>query len=1039
MAYFNIYKASAGSGKTYTLVKEYIKRGLSTNNQIAHKSLLAITFTNKAASEMKTRIVETLFHFSQGFKNIKDDSCQQLYCDLKLELKYTDSQLVKKSSKLLSDIIHYYSLFSVSTIDKFIHKIIRGFSYELDLPSNFEVEMDNEKMIQDSVISLIDEVGLDHILTKILINYSNHKIKEDKNWDIQEDLIKVSKQLFKDYTIFFTENLLAPELLKKKQQELILKIKSFEQKIANTRNEIDKLIVGIPDSAFLYKDLPRYLNKIKKKPYVDIDFSQRLYSSVQDDRWYKKSESIENKSKIDQISNLLCARLQNLFELIEKEHPHYLFHRTCYSSFFLISVLSKIEQKIINIKNENNLIHISEFNQIIYNFLKKSPAPFIYEKIGNRFDHYFIDEFQDTSKIQWRNLIPLLEEALSKGGTCLIVGDGKQSIYRWRGGDVSQFLELCNEDEKMVLNQFSTNVESLNINYRSGQNIVDFNNRFFSFLSKKLTHPYNKLYNKLEQKTRVNRKEQGYVEISVLENKNIDLVKDTLQLTYEKIQLIINDNYNFSDIVVLTRNNKEITKIANYLTENGVPIVSSESLLLKSSPTIQFLIHNLAIILDDTDSLSKAKFLEHLIYNHTIQTESPHKTISDYAKKNNKEFQSFLNKNGVAWDIINFKSLNIYELIEVLVRLFKLDKKYNLYVVFFLDFVFEFTVKYTSSINEFLNYWNQKKDVTSIVIPPGINAVEIMTIHKSKGLQFPVVIFPFANWKEDLGKDKGWFDVNSFFSNQESNLFTLLPLKKELESWPSPFPEHYQRHVSDILLDNINLLYVAMTRPKDRLYVISNSDPRKGAIYKYFTDYFNMEEGLNNANHFVLGKKMPLDSKSELLKTIEKSGFISQNWRDRIRIKEKRGFNKSLKQKYSISWGDLIHEIMAGVNTTSDIEVMLNKLNIITTHGTKTFKRIKKEIEKIINDPQIAHLFKTGLDVFSEYNILNTDGSIYRPDRVVVHSEKEASLIDYKTGKEEKKHKVQMKKYEEILLNMGYKKINKYLIYLTTGDIYKLQ
>ena len=1038
MAYFNIYKASAGSGKTYTLVKEYIKKGLSTNNQIAHKSLLAITFTNKAASEMKTRIVETLFHFSQGLQNTPDDSYQKLYSDLKLELKYTDAQLVKRSGQLLSSIIHYYSLFSVSTIDKFIHKIIRGFSYELDLPSNFEVEMDNDKMIQDSVISLIDEVGLDKELTRSLINYSNYKIKEDKNWDVQEDLIKVSKQLFKDHTSVFIKNLLESELIKKKQQELIVKIKSFEQKIVNARKEIYNLTIGIPDSVFLYKDLPKYLNKIKTKPYIDINFSQRLYSSIQDDRWYKKSESIENKSKVDQISTLLCATLQNLFELIEREHPHYLFHRTCYSSFFLISVLSKIDQKIINIKNENNIVHISEFNQIIYDFLKKSPAPFIYEKIGNRFDHYFIDEFQDTSKIQWRNLIPLLEEALSKGGTCLIVGDGKQSIYRWRGGDVSQFLALCNKDEKPVLGQFSKNIKSLNTNYRSGQKIVDFNNRFFSFLSKKLKKPYNELYNKLEQKTHINRKEQGYVDISILEHKSIDLSQDTLQLIHEKIQLIIKDNYNFSDIVILTRNNKEITKIANYLTDNGVPIISSESLLLKNSPTIQFLVYNLAIILDDSDSLSKAKFLEYLIYNNTIQTNSPSQTISCYAQKNNIELQLFLNKHGLEWDVINLQRLNIYELIEVLVRLFKLDKHYNLYVMFFLDFVFEFTVKYTSSLNDFLNYWSQKKDVASIVIPPGINAVEIMTIHKSKGLQFPVVIFPFANWKEDLGKDKSWFNVASFFYNQDASIFTLLPLKKELESWPSPFPEHYQRHASDILLDNINLLYVAMTRPKDRLYIISNSDPRKGAIYKYFTDYFNIEEGLTNSNHFVLGKKVPRNSKSDLLKTIAKSSFISQNWRDRIRIKEKRGFNKSLKQKYSISWGDLIHEIMAGVNTASDIEIMLNKLNIITMHGTKTFNRIKKEIEKIINDKQVAHLFKSDLEVFSEYNILNIDGSIYRPDRVIVHTEEEASLIDYKTGKEETRHKGQMKKYEEILLHMGYKKINKYLIYLTTGDIYKL-
>jgi len=281
MATFNIYKASAGSGKTYTLVKEYIKRGLTAKHKISHKSLLAITFTNKAASEMKTRIVDTLFHFSNGPDNIKNNSYRTLYAELKIELKYTDSQLIERSTQLLSDIIHYYGSFSVSTIDKFIHKIIRGVSYELDLPSNFEVEMDNDKMIQEGELSLLDEIGLDKSLTKNLINYSNYKIHEDKTWDIQEDLVNVSKQLFKDHTSSFTKNLPDSKVTHKKQNELLLKINNFEKQIEHLRTDVENIITGIPDDVFLYKDLPRYLQKIRKTPYLDIMISNRLYESIQ--------------------------------------------------------------------------------------------------------------------------------------------------------------------------------------------------------------------------------------------------------------------------------------------------------------------------------------------------------------------------------------------------------------------------------------------------------------------------------------------------------------------------------------------------------------------------------------------------------------------------------------------------------------------------------------------------------------------------------------------------------------------------------------
>ena len=1038
MASFNVYKASAGSGKTYTLVKDYIKTGLLSKGKIAQKSLLAITFTNKAASEMKTRIVTTLFEFSKGHKKL-DSSFKEIYKDLKTELNFSDDELCLRSKKFLSDIIHYYGYFSVSTIDKFIHKIIRGFTYELNLPSNFEVEMDNNKLIQEGVYSLFDDLGLDATVTKSVINYSIYKTYENKNWDIEEDLLKLSTQLFKDHKSFIIQKLSDVKTILNKQKEIRIIIDLFEKRIDAIKDQITPLVKNIPAYVFPYKDLPRYLKKLEKKPYLDIHFSKRLYESYKNKKWYKKSEDIAHKQQVDSIAKLLEELLGQLLLLIDSDYAKYLFYRSCYKSLFLVSLLHKIDQKISILKQNNNIIHISEFNQIISNFLQKSPAPFIYEKIGNRYSHYFIDEFQDTSKTQWRNLIPLLEEALSSGGTCLIVGDGKQSIYRWRGGEVEQFLSLSSSENNSFLKHFKVDVKVLDTNFRSGDKIVDFNNAFFSFLSQNLSDPYNKLYKNLNQKN--HRSETGYVEIEVIDSKGSILENQTLDRTFKYIMEAKQDNYSFLDIVVLTRSNKDITRVATYLTEKGVPIISSESLLLKKSSVVQFLINNLMVIVDGSNFLSKAKLLTFLASEDKIKLKLSHEVISNYSKSNNRDFSKFLNRMGFNWNLKKLKKLSIYELIEQLVRVFKLNQANNLYIRFFLDFVYEFSVKESNSISRFLNFWDQKRDTVSIIIPQGIDAVELMSVHKSKGLQFPIVIMPFVNWKEDLGREKDWFDIAPFLNNKDNNskCFTLLPLNKELEKWPTPFPMHYLNHKNQVLLDNINILYVAMTRAKDRLYVISNSDTRKGNIFQYFLSFFKTFQTLKFVdNKFKDGEKRKLKVCKNEIPNIKYKDYDSSEWRERLRIRKKRGFNKSLKQRFSIVWGDLIHEIMASINTIKDLEPALEKMNIKHKYGISTYNKIKMEISSIINDIKINHLFNLELNTFLETSIITGDGSVYRPDRVVEHSKTVASLIDYKTGEKNKSHVNQLNKYEDILLQLGYDKINKYLVYLSSGEIIEL-
>tara|TARA_Y100000589_G_scaffold126080_2_gene120160 strand:- start:5617 stop:8745 length:3129 start_codon:yes stop_codon:yes gene_type:complete len=1042
MTNFNIYKASAGSGKTYTLVKEYLLRCLSSNDLICHQSLLAITFTNKAAAEMKTRIISTLFDFTKGIDFIEDNVNKNLFNEIKEILDYNEPFLVQKSKKVLSGIIHYYGLFSVSTIDKFIHRIIRKFTYELDLSNTFEVEMDNEKIITEAVSSVIDEIGTNKELTQTLLQYSLYKIKEDKSWDIEDDLKKISEQLFKDYNSEFINNVPDINLIKKIKIQLLNFINDFESSFKLSVANINKLILQIPYEVFPYKDLPNYMNKVSTPPYLDVIMSNRLADSIKNKKWYKSGAENDYKNKLDTISQELYEKLSNLIELIDKDHPTYLLSKQSYSSLFAVSVLSNISTKIKDIKNNNNLVHISEFNQIINSFLEKNPTPFIYEKIGNRYNSYFIDEFQDTSVIQWSNLSPLIEEALSSGGSCLIVGDAKQSIYRWRGGEVKQFLSLSEFNQKHHLNQFKSKIHSLNINYRSDKEIVSFNNNFFKFLSQYLDSPYDRLYSNLNHKC--NSTNLGKVSVSGLNVKGENVLVNTMNLIYNKIIDVVNNGYSYSDICILTRSNKEISSIATFLTKMQIPIISSESLLLKNSNTVQFIINNLQVILDPKNYLSKANILEYLISNNLIQskTESAHSLLYKHSKIDNYQFKSFLNLSSINWDYKRYRRLNLYELTEEIIRTFSLDMSSNMYMNFFLDFIYEFATKKSNSIHEFLRFWDEKKHSASITIPSGINAIELMTIHKSKGLQFPIVIFPFANWKEDLGKDKNWFNIGSVFESKFpfKDIITLLPIKKELERWPQPFPTIYAEHKNQTKLDSINLLYVAMTRPKNELHIITNSDPKKGSIYKYFEKYLAHGDNLR----FVSDISDSLEETSKTLicdqnTQISDSNFISCSWRSRMRIRKKRGYSKVLKTKLAINWGELIHQIMAGINLKSDVNKMLNTYNVLEHYGEDAFERIKSSIEKIILDSRISDLFSNEFNHFIERDIVDPKGSIYRPDRVVVQSDTKVAIIDYKTGKEKPEDVKQIKKYESVLLNMGYKHISKFLIYLSKDKIQEVR
>ena len=510
--FYNIYNASAGSGKTFNLVKEYLKILLTDPQIDSYKKILSITFTNKAVNEMKSRIIDSL---NQLTKITITDKNNPLLNSIKKETGLTNLEIQSKSISILKSILINYASFNISTIDKFTQKIIRNFAYEIKIPVNYEVEIKTKDLLEESTAKLISRAGVDNKLTKTLINFSFEKSANDKSWDIEYDLNNISKLLlnenhFEQISAIECKNLEDFEKLKKLIDDK--KIKT-ESEIVNEATNCLNLIYskGLNDSDFLSQALPKHLKKVKSKNFNGL-YSSQLESNVKSGYLYKKTLAEDKKSIIDLIKDELYV----IFTSLKKKIFKFKFYENIQSNNRPLSILKHINSELEIIKKEKNIILISEFNKIVNNQIKNQPALFVYEKIGVKYKHFFIDEFQDTSKLQWTNLVPLIENSLSSEDSSLsISGDIKQAIYRWRGGEPEQLLKLCNNNTDFFTKSKVINLET---NYRSKDEIIKFNNSLFNHISQFVftSEVHKKIYKNCQQE--YNNNLGGYVGVNILDN-----------------------------------------------------------------------------------------------------------------------------------------------------------------------------------------------------------------------------------------------------------------------------------------------------------------------------------------------------------------------------------------------------------------------------------------------------------------------------------------------------------------------------------------
>jgi len=1056
---FIVYKSSAGSGKTFTLVREYLKIVLL--NPDLFRNVLAITFTNKAANEMKERVVKYLIALADPEIRKDNAAIKSLLPQLSVHLKMNDQQIFERAEKVLRLIMHHYGEFSISTIDSFTHRVIRTFAHDLDIPMNFEVELEADAMLEEAVDELISLVGTDPQLTRVLIDFVEKKAGDEMSWQIEKDLYLFGKALLDEDSIKHIGELRKYDLdtFMAARGRLINWVKTWEGKIRAMVNELLGLLfkAGLDVESLYYKDRGVFSYLVKTSASKSEIILPKTYArkSLAEGVWLGNKVSPSIQAGFDGVKDELVPLGIRLTELLDDEFARYSICRLLLNNLYATALLGEIEKILYKTCQEDNKLLISEFNRRISAIVREQPAPFIYERLGERYQHYLLDEFQDTSIMQWHNLLPLIENALASNRMNMVVGDAKQAIYRWRSGDARQFeilpklirdLEdpLLESREKALEYHFQE--ENLEMNHRSSPVIVDFNNRFFQGIVPALPEGYGNLYASASQTAARNDK-PGMVRIEIArkdESKGVSYEESVYEKILAAISELKQDGYSLKDVAILCRRNKEAANIAVQLIKNGISVISMESLLLTQSEHVNFFLAWARHLVSKSDPLPVAT-ITHYLYRHNYLKEIDYDRLcldhlfkkpsisQEDATTPEQPFPGLINTILPDFDYFNLKNLDLQGLFRFLAFYFRLDFNTESHLRFFMDYVMEFMRKSHGGIAEFLEWWEERSDKASLIIPEGIDAIRIMTIHKAKGLQFPVVIYPFADEKFRATRKNLWVTLKEDLAKPIATAF--LPMHKSLEG--TDYVTLYNDENSRSEMDAVNVLYVAMTRPEERLYVITKALPEKTespvTASKLFS-YFFQSEGLYSKEKdiYQFGDRYSKPVSVKPVDYSEDSSAEPLTGKPALKLMLRKHAPPSWEMDEpdkNRDWGILVHSLLSRVIEEGDIDGLLGEMLIrgdITGEQTDDLKQLAKGL---IKDPRFAVLFSPGYEVRNEAEIISGDGISYRPDRILLKG-KQVMIADYKTGSFTERHRGQISNYAGLLKEMGYNVEGAYLVYL---------
>ncbi len=1022
-----IYDAAAGAGKTYTLVKNYLIKVLGSKSNNRYKQILAITFTNKAVSEMKERILSTLFAFS--IQDISSDN--SMFDEIKQTLNIDATTLKERSLEVLNFILHNYTAFSVQTIDKFTQSIIRTFAFDLNLSNSFEVQLDQKIILEEAVDQLLMEVGKDQKVTTVVLEYVSQQIEDDKSWDIKQLLFDLGMILFREGDQKQVES------LSKVSSETLFSLNDTYQKLKEKNQRAIKksaleLLDKIQEEAviddFSRGTLPRYFKKLSEEGTFPLrDF---ILKDIAEVVLYAKSKDDLIKAKIDGLRPEIEAVFNATKALI--------FENKCIEGIIknlpAMSLLNFLSKKIDHLKKEKNQVLISEFNTLIAQNIKDQPTPFIYERLGEKYKEFFIDEFQDTSEVQWDNLIPLIDNALSsyienteQTGTATLVGDAKQSIYRWRGGKAEQFIELSlgytpfsNSEKELLL---------LDTNYRSYSEIITFNNDFFTYLSDFITKDqYKELYRKGNQQ-KTNPKKGGYISFECFAAKT-KAEKDEVYPEAVKcyIDEALEDGFSYSDIAILVRKNSEAVTISNFLITENIPVISSESLLVKNADEVRLLESVLQYISDPDDGMLRLRLINTLfvVRKETIG----HEFLKELLEIDNRSFEkNLLEKFEIRLPQLFSNNRSVFSLIEELCEIFKLNISVSSNLQFFMDFAFDFSNTSNGSLQQFIDFWDSKKDTLSIITSEEQEGVQIMTIHKSKGLEFPIVILPFLEDALYAFKAKNIWIKNLKEDSEIDQLYWSFN-RKVFEYYNTSLVENADEVLASEELDTLNVLYVAFTRAVRRLYLLGDKTKasvalEKGNIISFVADFFKAKSICIEEDRYCIGERMSNDKDLKTRITTPINDFL---YRKIDHLNTSASLSNHNQKSEAVEKGELIHLILSRVFDRADVSKVLENIEESKLMNNEDIDLLKAQILELINHSEFSSFFNQKNRIYNERDFY-LEGTLLRPDRIEISPSGEAMILDYKTGAPQKKYHEQLSNYLRLVSKLGYKNVKKYLVY----------
>lgn len=1025
---FLILNASAGSGKTFNLVRNYLRLLLSEGeNRSEMSQIIAMTFTNKAALEMKTRIVSDLNKLSNAPNDLPFLVETAAYIGLSTEK-------VQKNARLtLKKILHQYEDFNVLTIDKFNLRLIRSFSRDLNLPEQFEVVLDEDLILEKAVDELLNTIDKNeqNSLYQLAINYAKSNFDEENKWNVKKALL-ASAAILKNEQSFatirkltassFTENDLKAwketvKLLKMQLQQLLRNVSEALQTSGLSPEDFS-------NKSKTYNTLLKFIStKLKTDELItNLELTPSFIGHIE------KTGELKGQSEL--VNALITA---HDFWLNNKEQL--LILELKIKQFYLLSILKELALSMEQIRQKESVIRISEFNQLVADLVKDEEAPFIYERLGTRFGHFFLDEFQDTSRLQWSNLVPLVHESLGNNQFNFIVGDPKQSIYRFKNGVAEQFVALpriynpendAKTASKSDFFEAQGQVSGLEENWRSAQEIVTFNNEFFTGLKTLLPESGQSYYNKIKQAPRG--KADGLITFKMDHQKDKTQKEDELALLEKWVNECIADGYEPGDICILSKNKRSCNSFANHLKTKGFSVISSDSLLVDSDVFVQLVVSFLKWRSNPLENQYAMQFAEKHFRirneddNYKLYEECFETVEIEGQLKKRFSIPTFISISGFDESLLNTGYQSIYSLIQTFIRTNQIDELHNAYIHQLLDISFNFDLSNGPDLMSFLSYYATTGHKSNVQLPDNKHAIKIMTAHKSKGLEFPIVLIPLLNFGSTRNENAPRIIENEghFIETKLVQKDYFLPEIEELGL--------IEKEAK--LMDAINLLYVAFTRPIDRLYFYSNSghsDTNKKVLATLSALY---PELIIDNEHIqgVIGNK----PQRTIAESTSDSSFTATSLSDFLWFPEISLFSQEEAEATALNKqqriGNLFHGIMENSSTKEEAMTFL----ATGIRKGKIEKSAEKEllslIEEIYSNEQIQALFSIGTHL-NERTLAIDPTTLLRPDKIIYTAD-QTVVIDFKTGDEQPKYIKQVNDYVRALNDVGFNNVSGYLYYV---------